>query len=154
MSTVNIFEAVWHNTLGHQNAQENETSVVAAAVGAASSAIGALIKSNYKIGSVYQDSNGKSGGTAANVAALTVDSTSVLYHGVLSTGATGACTLYRVTWHNSRMNAANTQSNVMLVLAAANSQAGAFASPIQTANGDGITVTIDSVEVILPGVLA
>jgi hypothetical protein len=153
VATVNIYKVAWHVTLGHQNAQIPETSYVAAAINSSATALGALIKSNYHAGGVYQDTFGKASGSVDG-RSVTVDSTDVLHHNVLSTGATGVCALYRVTWHNSRMNAANTQSNATLILAASNLQASAFASTIQTANGDGLTVTIDNAELVLPGVIA
>jgi hypothetical protein len=153
VSTVNIYKATWHHTLSSPRSMDFETSLVAAAVNTSDVALAALIKANYKTNGVYQDSTGKASGTADS-RALTVDSTTVLYHNVLSTGATGVCALYRVKWHNSRMNAANTQTNDTLVLGAANLQASAFASTIQTANGDGLTVTIDNAELVLPGVIA
>jgi hypothetical protein len=147
MSTVNIYKAVWHNPLGHQNANLGETSLVAAALNASATALAALIKSNH----TYISPFGSGKDTNRTV---TVDNMEVLHHNVLSTGATGACALYRVTWHNSRMNAANTQTNDLLILAPKNTQAGAFASTIQTANGDGQTVTVDRSDVVLPEVIA
>ena len=153
MANVNIYKATWHHTLGNQRAMDFETSLVAATVNTSDVALAALIKANYKTNSVYQDSSGKTSGTADS-RALTVDSITVLHHNVLTTGATGVCALYRVKWHNSRMNAANTQTNDTLVLGAANLQAGSFASTIQTANGDGLTVTVDNAELVLPGVIA
>jgi hypothetical protein len=153
MATVNIYKTTWHHNLGHQSEPSTDTSLVAAAINASDVALAALIKSNYHSGSVYQDTYGKPAGTADS-RALTVDSVSVLHHNVLSTGATGVCALYSVTWHNTRMNAANTQSNTTLVFGAANLQASAFASTLQTANGDGLTVTVDRADLVLPGVIA
>lgn len=153
MATVNIYEAGWHHSLGHLSTQLGDTSLVAAAPNASFTALAALIKANYHSGSTYQDSHGTPAGTADS-RALTVDAAPVLHHNVLSTGATGIGALYRVTWHTSRMNPANTQTNSTLVFGAANLQASAFASTIQTANGDGLTVTVDNAELVLPGVIA
>jgi hypothetical protein len=148
MATKNIYQVTWHHTLGHKAAQDGETSLVAAAAGAQSSTLASLIQSNYV------SPNPSAGGPVQDSRPVAIDNINIRYHNVLSTGATGLCTLYRVSWHNSRYNAANTQFNDTLVLAAAGLQAGAFASTIQTDNGDGLTVTVDRAQIELAGVIA
>jgi hypothetical protein len=153
MANVNIYQASWHHSQNGQRATADDTSMVAAAAGATSAAITTLIQNNYKVNGTYQDKNGGPSGTSDSRSVI-LDSTPILYHNILTSGATGILTLYRVRWHNSRHNAANTSVNDQLVLAAANSTSVALASTIQANNGDGLTVTVDSVEVLRVGILA
>lgn len=62
--------------------------------------------------------------------------------------------LYRVLWHrNGTHNAANVQTNMDFVVAAATAKAESIASTIQTNNGDGKTVTVDHLTVEKTGII-
>lgn len=61
--------------------------------------------------------------------------------------------LYKVTWHNSRHNAFNTQSQQSFVVAAAGSTDKALGTLIQTNNGDGQTVSVDQTQVVQKGII-
>lgn len=153
MATVNIHQVSFSHALGAKIPPTSDTSLVAAAVGVTAPTLNSTVKNNYKTESKYQDSTGKSAGTSDS-RSINVDAQPILFHGVLSTGATGITSLYKVRWHNSRNNAANTQFNDTLVHAAAGSNAVSLGSTIQTNNGDGLTVTVDEVVTMLTGILA
>ena len=61
--------------------------------------------------------------------------------------------LYRVTWHRSTHNSANTQQNTDFVVAASTANATSIASTIQANNGDGKTVTVDHISVEKTGII-
>jgi hypothetical protein len=152
MSTVNIYRVAFHHNLGLAAAQPGDTCFVAGAVGLGSVAISSLITSNYKAPiDPTQRVNTEWGFQDSR--AVVIDSVLPLHTGVISAGNSGLCSLYRATWRRATHNAANTQTNSDLVVAAAKTSAESIASVIQTNNNDGKTVTVDTFSVVLPVVI-